>query len=145
MGDSQTWHMYYAAECFLRDHTADWVRRSPSADTDVIAAMSPVISTALQVPVVPMCIHLRKGTRVCMVRRQSVWDLPNPYVHSTRQSILSSSSRTARCSTCSRGREKEGCSTDGTFGSRLRRCVLLPGSIAMRTESEHRRRLAISL
>ena len=145
MGDSQTWHLYYAAECFLRDHTADWVRRSPSADPAVMAAMSPVIDTASQTPVVPMCIHLRKGTRVCMVRSRSVRGLPKPSIHSPHHPVLSSPSCTAGGSTCSRGPQAEGCSTSGTAGSRLRQCVALPVTIAMRTESEHRRRLKMSL
>ena len=65
MGDSQTWHSYYAAECFLRDYAVDLVRRPPSANAAVAAALDPV---KWPIPVPPMCIQLRNNTRVCNVR-----------------------------------------------------------------------------
>ena len=80
LGDSQTWHSYYAAECFLRDHAVDWFRRPPSADPAIVAALSPV---TWPIPVAPMCIHLRDETRVCNVRGRpfTLWSNRDAQVH----------------------------------------------------------------
>lgn len=70
LGDSQTWHFYYAVECFLREF-APSLRRSPPLPS---AALVDTLTTAsimlcykpYRVP--PICLELAHGTRVCAVR-----------------------------------------------------------------------------
>lgn len=64
MGDSQTWHWYYSAECFLRRRAVDLERRGVTANKTLVLELSRV---SYPVYVKPTCIHLQGNTRVCAV------------------------------------------------------------------------------
>ncbi|PRW50814.1 hypothetical protein C2E21_5439 [Chlorella sorokiniana] len=67
MGDSQTWHYYYSAECFLREFAPSLRRTTAVAAQD----NNRLITVTWPVPVPPMCLPLALGTRVCVVRVDS--------------------------------------------------------------------------
>lgn len=68
IGDSQTWHSYYSAECFLRSYAVDFVRRPATNSSEGEAPLRPV---TWPIVVASMCIHLRDDTRICNVRRSA--------------------------------------------------------------------------
>ncbi|PSC75638.1 hypothetical protein C2E20_1286 [Micractinium conductrix] len=70
MGDSQTWHYFYAAECFLRNF-APSLKRSPALPSPANRELA--VTWPVTVP--PLCLKLALGTRVCAVRVDSVADL----------------------------------------------------------------------
>ena len=65
IGDSQTWHSYYSAECFLRSYALDFVRRPATNSSQGEMPLRPVTWPVI---VASMCIHLREDTRICNVR-----------------------------------------------------------------------------
>ncbi|KDD73500.1 hypothetical protein H632_c2115p1, partial [Helicosporidium sp. ATCC 50920] len=69
MGDSQTWHFYYAAECFLRAFAVDGPRRAPPTTDPALAAS--LLRVTWPVSAAPICLELLARTRVCAIRVDS--------------------------------------------------------------------------
>ncbi|KAI3427135.1 hypothetical protein D9Q98_007072 [Chlorella vulgaris] len=67
-GDSQTWHFFYSAECFLRNF-APSLHRTPPVPW---ALNQQLITVTWPVKVPPICLELALDTRVCAVRVDSV-------------------------------------------------------------------------
>lgn len=65
LGDSQTWHWYYAFECFLRRYAVDLKRQVATEDFKAYQQLS-IVNSPVIVP--PTCINLLKDTRICAVR-----------------------------------------------------------------------------
>ncbi|PSC75775.1 hypothetical protein C2E20_1281 [Micractinium conductrix] len=69
MGDSQTWNLYYATECFMREFATTLQRRpavQPHSENEgLITVRGPA-------PFPPICLELALGTRVCVVRVDSI-------------------------------------------------------------------------
>lgn len=72
IGDSQTWHWYYAVECFMRRYAVDLERRRVTSERQMVQELTPV-TWPIYVP--PSCIHLRDDTRICAVRSDNGDDL----------------------------------------------------------------------
>ncbi|KAL4430006.1 hypothetical protein ABPG77_004376 [Micractinium sp. CCAP 211/92] len=85
MGDSQTWHFYYSAECFLRGFAPSLQRKPavPGGDNQKLVTVTwPVV-------VPPMCLELALGTRVCAVRVDSAENLRKVVLPLLRQRLPS--------------------------------------------------------
>ncbi|KAL4430810.1 hypothetical protein ABPG75_006066 [Micractinium tetrahymenae] len=70
LGDSQTWHFYYAVECFLREFAPSLRRSDPLPSADLVRALTTghIVLWYKPYPVPPVCLELAQGTRVCAVR-----------------------------------------------------------------------------
>ena len=67
IGDSQTWHSYLSAECFLRDYAIDFVRRPAMTGSEGEIPLHVVRGDVLESSV---CLELRDNTKICTVRSQ---------------------------------------------------------------------------
>lgn len=67
MGDSQTWHFYYSAECFLRDFSRERPGR-PCRKTPVLGPALHGLVLTQRPAMYPLCLELVDDTKLCAVR-----------------------------------------------------------------------------
>lgn len=84
LGDSQTWHWYYAFECFMRRFAVNLERQVATKDLKAYQQLS-LVHFPVIVP--PTCIQLLKDTRICAVRVDGGADMASqtlPTLHRIR-------------------------------------------------------------
>ncbi|KAI3433673.1 hypothetical protein D9Q98_003482 [Chlorella vulgaris] len=70
LGDSQTWSLFTAAECFLREFAPSLQRTDPlpSKQLNDLLTVAEATHCNAPYPVPPLCLELVLGTRICVVR-----------------------------------------------------------------------------